>query len=313
MAKLVIALGGNALGQSVTEQKQSISKVVPVIADIIEEGHEVILTHGNGPQVGMIHLAFSNFSEENQTAAMPFAECNAMSEGYIGYHLQNALLNECQKRNQKKEVCTCITQVLVDQEDPAFQNPTKPIGRFYSKAEAEQLTQEKGLILREDAGRGYRQVVPSPKPQDIIEKESIMTLLAADKIVIACGGGGIPVIQSKEGLTGVEAVIDKDFSSEKLAELIGADKLIILTEVDQVYLNFGTKQQKALGKVSVSEVESYREQQHFKAGSMLPKVEAAIQFVKQKATNEAIITSIAAIQEALMYRNGTIIVEGGGN
>ena len=220
MSRILIALGGNALGDSPQEQQQILSEGVKNIADLIEEGHDVVIVHGNGPQVGMINLAMDNSNKlTGETPEMPFPECGAMSQGYIGYHIQNALKRELTSRKIGKNVATVVTQVVVDSKDPAFKNPTKPIGKFYSKEESEKIETEKGFLFKEDSGRGYRRVVASPKPVDIVEKEVIDNLVNAGTIVIAAGGGGIPVVVDGYGYKGVPAVIDKDLASEKLAEL----------------------------------------------------------------------------------------------
>ncbi|WP_314067300.1 carbamate kinase [uncultured Vagococcus sp.] len=306
MAKLVIALGGNALGQTVSDQKKAIHTIVPDIVSLTAD-HQVVITHGNGPQVGMINHAFQQLDNQQQT--MPFAECTAMSQGYIGYHLQQALGNELKKQGLETEACTCLTQVVVAKEDPAFRAPTKPIGLFYSEREARHLVNEQGYVMKEDAGRGYRRVVPSPFPLDIVEKTSIQDLLEKGQLVIACGGGGIPVIQEGQQLVGVDAVIDKDFSSELLAEVIEADLLLILTAVDGVFLNYGKTNQQPLANVSTKELSHWMTEGHFPPGSMLPKVLAAIRFAEVKPTNKAIITSIAGLREPLFQR-GTVIQEG---
>ena len=247
MAKIVIALGGNALGNTPEEQLKLITGTATSIVDLIEQGNDVVIAHGNGPQVGMINLGMSTAAEAGAIkAAMPFPECGAMSQGYIGYHLQNGIHNEMQKRGINKCVATVVTQVLVDEKDPAFQKPSKPIGAFYTKEQAEKIHEEKGYTMVEDAGRGYRQVVPSPKPVDVIEKEAVKTLISAGHVVITVGGGGIPVIEKDGKLVGTPAVIDKDFASAKLAELIDADMLIILPAVDRVAINWGKPDQKSL-------------------------------------------------------------------
>ena len=233
--RIVIALGGNALGKNLPEQMAAVRPTAKAVADLIEEGHEIVIVHGNGPQVGMINLGLSTAAEAKAIKAdMPFPECGAMSEGYIGYHLQQAIGNELAERGMHKDVATVVTQVLVDENDPAFQNPTKPVGAFYDKETAERIAAEKGYTMVEDAGRGYRQVVPSPKPFDIVEAESIKALFNAGHVVIAVGGGGIPVVRKDGKVYGTPAVIDKDFGSELLAELLDADMLIILTAVEKV-------------------------------------------------------------------------------
>ena len=303
MAKYVVSLGGNALGNNAEEQKQALVKVADAISDLIANGNEVAIVHGNGPQVGMINLAFETSKE---TPNMPFPECGAMSEGYIGYHIQNALCNCLKEKGINKTVSTVVTQVLVDEKDPLFQNPSKPIGSFCSKEEAELIAKEKGYIMKEDAGRGYRRVVPSPLPIDIIEKESIETLLANGQIVICAGGGGIPVIYKNNKLEGVAAVIDKDYASAKLAELINADYLVILTAVDNVYLNYRKDNEIKLTNVNKNDLKKYLEEGHFAKGSMYPKVQAVLNFLKDK-NKTAIIASLDNAKEAFKEKAGTII------
>lgn len=300
MSRILIALGGNALGNTPKEQVKIVKKTVKPIVDLVEDGHELIISHGNGPQVGMINLAMEQVS-------MPFPECTAMSQGYIGYHLQNGILEELNKRNIKKSVVTIITQVVVDENDEAFTNPTKPIGRFYSREEADILSKEKQYKMIEDSGRGYRRVVPSPKPVDIVEKESIRTLVDSGHIVITVGGGGIPVIKKGTGYVGIDGVIDKDYASAKIAELIDVDYLFILTAVERVAINFGKANQTDLEKVSVEEAYKYIEQNQFASGSMLPKVMAAIKFVELKKGRQAIIASLEKAKMALDGNSGTKI------
>ena len=238
--RIVIALGGNALGKTPYEQLKLVEQTAKPIVDLIEQGNQVVIAHGNGPQVGMINLGMGTAAEAGAIKSdMPFPECGAMSQGYIGYHLQNAIGNELAARGIQKEVATIVTQVLVDENDPAFQNPTKPIGSFYDKETAERIAKEKGYTMVEDAGRGYRQVVPSPKPVDVIEKNMVNTLISDGYVVITVGGGGIPVVRRNGKLYGTPAVIDKDFASAKLAELVKADALVILTAVDRVAINWG--------------------------------------------------------------------------
>lgn len=305
--KIVIALGGNALGNTVYEQQELVKETSKAIVDLVESGNQVIIAHGNGPQVGMINLAMSFSANANVIKSdMPFPECGAMSQGYIGYHLQNAIGNELKKRNIKKNVATIITQVLVDENDEAFKNPTKPIGAFYGKEEADKLTKEKGYTMVEDSGRGYRQVVPSPKPVDIIEKDLVNSLVEEGNIIITVGGGGIPVINKNNVLKGVPAVIDKDYASSKLAELVKADVLIILTAIDRVAINFGKPNQKNIEKMTVSEAEKYCEEGQFAPGSMLPKVKACIAFAK--TGGEAIIASLENAKKALIGESGTKII-----
>ena len=304
MARYVVSLGGNALGNNSEEQKKALIKVADAITDLIIDNNEVAIVHGNGPQVGMINLAFETSKE---TPNMPFPECGAMSEGYIGYHIQNAIYNSLNKRNINKTVCTVVTQVLVDQKDPLFLNPSKPIGSFYSKEEANKIAEEKGYIMKEDAGRGYRRVVPSPLPIDIIEKDAIKSLMKSGQVVICAGGGGIPVIKDNDKLEGVAAVIDKDYASSKLADLIDADYLVILTAVDNVYINYRKDNEKKLDKVSTSELEKYLNEGHFAKGSMYPKVQACLNFVKSGKNKTAIIASLDNAKEAFKEKAGTII------
>ena len=304
MARYVVSLGGNALGNNSEEQKKALVKVAEAITDLIIDNNEVAIVHGNGPQVGMINLAFETSKE---TPNMPFPECGAMSEGYIGYHIQNALYNSLNQKGVNKTVATVVTQVLVDPKDPLFLNPSKPIGSFYTSEEAEQIIKEKGYIIKEDAGRGYRRVVPSPLPIDIIEKEAIKSLMKSGQVVICAGGGGIPVIKKDNKLEGVAAVIDKDYASSKLADLIEADYLVILTAVDNVYINYHQDNEKKLDKVSTSELEKYLNEGHFAKGSMYPKVQACINFVKSGKNKTAIIASLDNAKEAFKEKAGTII------
>ena len=304
MARYVVSLGGNALGNTPEAQKAALKKVADAILSLIINDNEVAIVHGNGPQVGMINLAFESSKE---TPNMPFPECGAMSEGYIGYHIQNALYNALTNKGINKTVTTVITQVLVDKNDPLFNNPSKPIGNFYSKEEAEIITKEKGYIMKEDAGRGYRRVVPSPLPIDIIEKESIKSLMKDGQILICAGGGGIPVIKNDNGLEGVAAVIDKDYASSKLAELINADYLVILTAVDNASINYKKENEKKLTNVSYKELEQYLNEGHFAKGSMYPKVQACINFVKSGNNKTAIIASLDNAEAAFKEKSGTIV------
>lgn len=307
MKKLVIALGGNALGNTPYEQLKLVQETAKPIVDLIEAGNQVIIAHGNGPQVGMINLAMSTAANAKAIKSdMPFPECGAMSQGYIGYHLQNSIQNELKARGLKKSVATVVTQVLVDETDPAFQHPSKPIGAFYSKEEADRIAAEKGYTMVEDAGRGYRQVVPSPKPVDVVEKDMVNTLIDAGHVVITVGGGGIPVIEKDGKLLGVPAVIDKDFASAKLAELVKADALVILTAVDRVSINWGKPNQKSLESMTCEQAEQYCKEGHFAPGSMLPKVQAAMSFAR--TGGEAIIASLENAAAALRGESGTKIV-----
>ena len=307
MAKIVIALGGNALGNTPAEQLALVTGTAKPIVDLIEAGNQVIIAHGNGPQVGMINLGLSTAAAAGAIKAdMPFPECWAMSQGYIGYHLQNAINNELTARGLEKPVGTLVTQVLVDEADPAFQKPSKPVGAFYTKEEADKIAAEKGYTMVEDAGRGWRQVVASPRPVDVVEKEMVNTLVDAGYVVITVGGGGIPVVRREGRLVGVPAVIDKDFASAKLAELVGADKLVILTAVDRVAINWGKPGQKDLEMMTIAQAEQYCAEDQFAPGSMLPKVQAAISFAA--TGGEAIIASLEKAAAALKGESGTLVV-----
>lgn len=310
LAKIVVALGGNALqrkGAPATAEAQLevVTETVQFIAEMSCRDYELAVVHGNGPQVGNIVLA-------SETAAdvvppMPFDVCGAMSQGYIGYHIQQALRYALQKRNRNIPVATIVTQVIVDKDDPAFQNPTKPIGSFYEEDEAKKVAAEKGYVVKEDSGRGWRRVVASPMPKRIVEF-SCLTELWDTTIVITAGGGGIPVIEKEDGsLEGVAAVIDKDLAAARLAEDIGADILMILTEVEKVSLNFNKPDQKDLDNITVEEAEKYIAEGHFAPGSMLPKVQAAVNFVKGNPGKKAMITSLFKSLDALDGKTGTII------
>ena len=306
--RIVIALGGNALGNTPYEQLALVTETAKPIVDLIAQGNEVIIAHGNGPQVGMINLGMATAAEAKAIKSdMPFPECGAMSQGYIGYHLQNAIGNELAARGLTKDVATIVTQVLVDEADPAFQNPTKPIGAFYTEEQARELEREKGYAMREDAGRGWRRVVASPLPRRIVEIGAVR-LLWDHAIVITCGGGGIPVIENPDGtLEGVAAVIDKDFAAELLAEEVDADALLILTEVEKVAIRFGKPDQQDLSNLSLSEAARYVEEGQFGVGSMLPKVQAAMKFVRANPGKKAIITSLDKCLDALDGKTGTVI------
>ncbi|MDT2661884.1 carbamate kinase [Enterococcus hulanensis] len=304
MAKIVVALGGNALGNSADEQLSRAQLAAKSIVDLIIQGHKVVIAHGNGPQVGQIRLAFENSGEE----VMPLAECIAMSQGYIGYHLQQAIDEELVSRGiENVPVISMLTQVVVDADDPAFQQPTKPIGGYYTEEAAKKLMRETGAPYQEDAGRGWRRVVPSPKPIDIYEKISLQTLVDAGQVVIACGGGGIPVVYRGARYQGVDAVIDKDFATAKMATLIEADVFVILTAVDYVYVDFGKENQRALKEVSLADMQQYIAEKQFPAGSMLPKVEAACEFVRSGKEKTAIIANLEQVAQAITAETGTII------
>lgn len=310
MARVVIALGGNALGNTPAEQLQRIEEAAPSLVGLIKQGHEIIVSHGNGPQVGMLKQALDTAAEQSRASAhFPLPECTALSQGYIGYHLQNGLQRQLRREGMPFSAATVVTQIEVDKNDPAFQNPTKPIGAFYSEAEARRLMAENpGTVYKEDAGRGWRQVVASPKPLDILEKESILHLLDNDFVVIACGGGGIPVVRAAEGdYEGVPAVIDKDSASALLAELVDADYLFILTAVDRVCVNYGKPDQRELSELTVDEARELAARGQFAPGSMLPKVEAAMRFAKSGPGRRAVIASLEKAPLAMTGRSGTVI------
>lgn len=310
MEKIVVALGGNALqdensGATAEAQLNVIKKSTKYLVDIIEDGNNLIITHGNGPQVGRILI--QNELANEITPAMPFDVCGAMSQGMIGYHIQQAIGEELRERKIQRPIATVITQVVVDKEDEAFKNPTKPIGPFYTEEEAKALKEEKGYDVIEDSGRGYRRIVASPMPKRIVEIETIKTLIDSGNIVITVGGGGIPVIEEGNSLNGVAAVIDKDLASEQLAQDINADILVMLTAVERVAINYGKIDQKQLDKVSVEEMKQYSKEGHFAPGSMLPKVLAGIRFAESKEGRKTIITSLDKVNEALKGLSGTII------
>ena len=305
MSRYVVSLGGNALGNNAEEQKELLKGVAKPIVELIKNGHEVIIVHGNGPQVGMINLAFT---DAKSVPDMPFPECGAMSQGYIGFHIQNAIDNELKAQNINRSVVTVVTQVLVDKNDPLFQSPSKPVGSFYSEAKAKEIADKMGYVMKEDSGRGWRRVVPSPLPIDIIEKDSIVELVSNGHVVICAGGGGIPIIRHEDGkLEGVAAVIDKDYASAKVAELVDADYLVILTAVDNAYIDFKKPTEKKLEKVAVSEIRKYMDEGHFAKGSMYPKVNACLMFLGKKPGKTAIISSLAAAKDAFLEKVGTII------
>ena len=310
MARVVIALGGNALGKTPKEQMEMIHNATPSLIGMIEQGHEIIVSHGNGPQVGMINLAFDVASQHNdKIAQFELPECTAMSQGYIGYHLQQGILRELRLHKMPWHAATVVTQVEVDINDPAFKNPTKPIGDFYTKEQADAIMAEDPTIqFKEDSGRGYRRVVASPKPIDIVEKESILELLNREFIVIASGGGGVPVYKNEEGdYVGIPAVIDKDFATAKLAELVDADYLFILTAVDRVAVNFGKPDQKDLATMTIAVANEYIAQGQFAPGSMLPKVQAAMGFAQSKPGRKAVIGSLEKAVAAMTGESGTAI------
>lgn len=307
MSKIVVALGGNALGQSPEEQLELVKGTAKSLVSLIQKGYEVVISHGNGPQVGSINLGLNYAAENGQGPAFPFPECGAMSQAYIGYQLQESLLNELHALNIDKQVVTLVTQVEVDGDDQAFNNPTKPIGLFYTKEQAEQTMEEKGYKFVEDSGRGYRRVVPFPMPINIVELDSIETLIKHGTLVIAAGGGGIPVVKKEGNYKGVDAVIDKDKTSALLAAHLKSDQLIILTAVDYVYINYGKDNQEALGEVTVDEMNQHIADGQFAKGSMLPKVEAALQFIEKNPEGSVLITSLEDLGDALDGKIGTLI------
>ena len=305
--RIVLALGGNALGKNLPEQMAAVKHTAKAIVDLIQEGHEVVIVHGNGPQVGMINSAMTTLSREDPSLPMaPMSVCTAMSEGYIGYDLQNSIREELLDRKVDKPVSTILTQVKVDPRDPAFQNPSKPIGTFMTEAEAEEL-RRRGNAVMEDAGRGWRRCVASPLPKSIVEIETIRALLAAGQIVVACGGGGIPVIQEGHHLRGAVAVIDKDFAAELLAEELNADSLVILTAVEKVAVNFGKPDQQWLDHLTPAEARQYAAEGQFAPGSMLPKVQAAVKFAESKSGRTALITLLEKAKDGIAGRTGTSI------
>ena len=305
--KVVIALGGNALGKDVEEQKEAVAKTAKVIVDLAQQGLDIIVTHGNGPQVGMIQNAMDNLVVMHENyKQVPLPTSVAMSQGYIGIDLQNAIKYELYSRNIEGKVSTILSQVEVDKNDPAFENPTKPIGRFLTKEEAEE-NEANGVRCMEDAGRGYRVVVASPMPQRIRELETIKTLVNAGHIVITCGGGGIPVISENGNLAGVNAVIDKDNASSLLAAQLGADYLVILTAVEKVAINFGKENQEWLSDLTVEQAKEYIAEEQFAKGSMLPKIEAAIRFAESGEGRRTLITLLDKAAEGIAGKTGTVI------
>ncbi|MEE1087084.1 MAG: carbamate kinase [Schaedlerella sp.] len=308
--RIVIALGGNALGNNLPEQMDAVKITAKAIVDLIEDGNEVVVVHGNGPQVGIINNAMTALTHEDPTQpATPLSVCVAMSQAYIGYDLQNALRAEMLERGMKEiPVATMITQVRVDEDDPAFQNLSKPIGKFVDAETAKQLEEKYGYVMKEDSGRGYRRVVASPKPAEIVEISAIRAMVDAGEIVIACGGGGIPVMRKGNQLKGAGAVIDKDFASCLLAEELDADCLIILTAVEKVAINFGKPEEKWLDQISVDEAEQYIGEGHFAPGSMLPKVQAAVKFANSKPGREALITLLEKAKDGINGKTGTRII-----
>lgn len=306
--RIVLALGGNALGDSPSEQLELVKNTAKTIVDLSCEGYEVIIGHGNGPQVGMINLGLTYASENlNNVPYVDFPECGAMSQGYIGYHLQQSVYNELKLRNIDKKVVSLVTQVLVSEDDPAFKNPTKPIGSFLTKEEADAISKEKGYTFVEDSGRGYRRVIASPQPKEIIELDIIDNSVSNGNITICCGGGGVPVIEKNNSLSGVCAVIDKDKTCAKLACDLKADVFVILTAVEKVCINFNKPNQQELSSLTIDEANKYINEGQFGKGSMLPKIEACLEFVKNSPNSTALITSLEKAKEALNNKTGTFI------
>ena len=310
MSRIVIALGGNALGTTAEEQRARIDAAAPSLVGLIAQGHEIVVSHGNGPQVGAISLAFAVASQHtDRVVPMDLPECTAMSQGYIGYHLQQGIAKELRRVGMPWHVASVVTQVEVAADDPAFAHPTKPIGGFYDEAAARELMAGRpGLVMVEDSGRGWRTVVASPRPVAIVERESILNLLDHEFIVVACGGGGIPVVKDGAGeYHGVQAVIDKDFASATLAEAVGADVLFILTAVDRVAVGFGTPDQRDLDTLDLVTAQQYLDEGQFGAGSMRPKVEAAMGFAASRAGRRAVICSLDKAPLAMSGQSGTVI------
>lgn len=308
--KVVVALGGNAIlsdDATAKAQQQALNETAKYLVKFIEQGDELIISHGNGPQVGNL-LIQQAAADSEKTPAMPLDTCVAMTEGSIGYWMQNAMGTVLKEKGIDKDVVSLVTQVIVDENDPSFKDPSKPVGPFFTEEEAKQQMTDTSATFKEDAGRGWRKVVASPKPISIKEARVIESLVDQGVITVSVGGGGIPVVETAHGLEGREAVIDKDFASEKLAEIIGADLLIILTGVDNVYVNYQKPDQKKLETVTVSEMKQYIEEKQFAPGSMLPKVQAAIQFVEACPNAKAIITSLENIENLLTNEDGTIVV-----
>jgi len=305
--RILISLGGNALGTSFEGLIETVGIVAEPIADLIEKGYEILICHGNGPQVGMLKTSIDYGNKETKQEMMPLSECVAMSQSYIGYHLQNAIQNQLRKKGINKSVVTVITRALVDKEDPRFQNPTKPVGAFFSKEEADKL-EKLDKVMIEDSGRGYREVVPSPRPKSILEKESINTLIDSGSIVIAGGGGGIPIYEENKWYRAIDAVIDKDWVSVMIAADAACDSLVILTGVEKVAVHFNQPDEKWLDQLTVSEAEKYAEEGEFPEGSMLPKIKAAIEFITSAPGRKTLITSLYKLNEGLEGKTGTWII-----
>ena len=305
--RVVVALGHRALGTTLPEQKEAVKRSARSIADLIEEGYQVVITHSNAPQVGMIHTAMNEFGKVHQDyTAAPMSVCSAMSQGYIGYDLQNAIREELLDRGILRTVSTILTQVTVDPYDEAFYTPTKVLGRYMSAEEANQ-ERKKGNYVVEEPGKGFRRVVSAPNPVNIVEIEAIRALVEADQIVIACGGGGIPVLVQDNHLKGASAVIEKDLAAGKLAEEINADELIILTSVEKVCINLGKPDEVELGEITVDQAKQYMEEGHFGIYNMLPKFRASVEFIEKREGRSALITSFDKLKEGIKGKTGTVI------
>ena len=306
--KVVIALGHRALGNTLPEQKAATKKTAKIIARLVEEGAEIVISHSNAPQVGMIHTAMNEFGKYHPDYTFaPMSVCSAMSQGYIGYDLQNAIRSELMKDGIYKPVCTVLTQVTVDPYDEAFAEPVKVIGRVMNEQEAEEEEKKGNYVTK--VGEGYRRIVAAPKPQSIVEIDSIRALLDAGQIVIACGGGGIPVLEQKPELKGASAVIEKDYTAGRLAELLNADELMILTSVEKVAVGYHTENETLLGEITVETAKEYMEQKQFEENTMLPKVEASVEFVEKGQGRRAVITSIDKAVEGYLGKTGTVITK----
>ena len=303
---VVIALGGNALGNTPQEQLELVRNTAKHIVDMIEDGTNVVVSHGNGPQVGMINNAFAYAAaNDDKTPDMPFPEAGAMSQGYIGYQLSQAILNELKRRDIMRSTACIVTETVVDEDDLAFQNPTKPVGAFMDEETAKAKAEAMNITVKEDAGRGWRQVVASPIPKRIVEFDAVRDLVEDGYIVVSTGGGGVPVFETGDGYVGTPAVIDKDFASAKLAELLDADMLVILTAVEKVAINFGKPDQKGLDTLTPDEARKYIDEKQFAPGSMLPKVQAAMSFAESKPGRVALITLLEKAAEGIEGKTGT--------
>lgn len=305
--RVVVALGHRALGTTLPEQKEAVKNTSRVIAELIEKGYQVAITHSNAPQVGMIHTAMNEFGKEHENyTAAPMSVCSAMSQGYIGYDLQNGIREELMNRGIYRTVSTILTQVIVDPYDEAFYTPTKVLGRYMNVEEAN-AERKKGNYVVEEPGKGYRRIVSAPNPVSIVEIDAIRALLDADQIVVACGGGGIPVLEQDHHLKGAGAVIEKDLTAGKMAEEINADMLIILTSVEKVKINMGRPEEEELEEISVEQAKEYMEEGHFGKYNMYPKFKASVEFIEKREGRSALITSFDKLNEALKGKTGTII------